>query len=90
MVGIRFIVSGTQQQAALSHLPHPTPPDDHTSLETSQNATSHTHSGHSTNYHFCHNPSGAIKRSVTQRGRPFWYILYEPTRGSQKVPGNVV
>jgi len=58
MVGIYFIVSGAQQLAIWRHLPHPTPSDDLSSPETSQNITSHTLSVHtydSTNYHAGHN-----------------------------------
>jgi len=47
-------------------LPHPTPSDDLSSPETSQNITSHTLSGHtydSTNYHVGHN---ALKLSKVQ------------------------
>jgi len=66
MVGICFIVSAAQQLATWRHLPHPTPSDDLTSPETSQNITSHTLSGHSygsTNYHAGHN---ALRPSKVQ------------------------
>jgi hypothetical protein len=58
MVGICFIVSGAQQLDTWRHLPHPTPSDDLSSPEKSQNITSHTLSGHTydnTNYHAGHN-----------------------------------
>jgi len=67
MVGICIIVSVAQQLATWRHLPHPTPMDDQSSPESSQNITSHTLSGHTndnTNHHARHN---GLEISTVQR-----------------------